>query len=406
MAVSGISRMHRARHRSTGPNRRPAALVFGDMDLVRPLWMAGIRSASVAVPHDPTRFSRCTTTIAHWDPDSTNEELVEPLVRWGKAQAEPPVLYYQWDGHLRFVSRYREQLAEAFRFVVDDEERVEAYLDKDRFGVLAAELGLPVPHSRVVDTLTPEPPHDLELPTIVKPCHRVDDRWFTVRGSAKAFRLDTARELLEVWPRLQAFGRPVVTQEFIPGDETRIESYHVYIDHEGATRGEFTGRKIRTVPAEYGATTALVITATEDVLGLGRQIVAKLGLRGVAKLDFKRGPDGRLHLLEVNPRFNLWHHPGARAGVNLPAIVYRDLTGRPGEEAGAARQGVHWCSPYDLAAVDHDPKSLARWLAFAAGCEAKAVWALDDPLPFVATCAERLLGRHHGSDDHAAQASG
>ena len=29
---------------------------------------------------------------------------------------------------------------------------------------------------------------------------------------------------------------------------------------------------------------------------------------------------------EVNPRFSLWHHPAAVAGVNLPAAVYRYLT--------------------------------------------------------------------------------
>ena len=56
---------------------------------------------------------------------------------------------------------------------------------------------------------------------------------------------------------------------------------------------------------------------------LGRTLVQRLGLRGVAKFDFKRAADGRLFLLEVNPRFNLWHHPGALAGVNLPALVFR-----------------------------------------------------------------------------------
>ena len=51
--------------------------------------------------------------------------------------------------------------------------------------------------------------------------------------------------------------------------------------------------------------------------------MAALGLRGVAKLDFKRTAAGELVLLEVNPRFNLWHLPGAVAGVNLPASCTR-----------------------------------------------------------------------------------
>ena len=58
-------------------------------------------------------------------------------------------------------------------------------------------------------------------------------------------------------------------------------------------------------------------------------IVERLALTGVAKLDFKRDPQGNLRLLEINPRFNLWHHAGAIAGVNIPALVYADLAGLP-----------------------------------------------------------------------------
>jgi len=50
-------------------------------------------------------------------------------------------------------------------------------------------------------------------------------------------------------------------------------------------------------------------------------------LTGVAKLDFKRDLQGNLRLLEINPRFNLWHHRGAIVGVNIPALGYADLTG-------------------------------------------------------------------------------
>ena len=130
-------------------------------------------------------------------------------------------------------------------------------------------------------------------------------------------------------PRLAAGDVAVALQELVPGPETAIESYHVYVGAQGETVGEFTGRKIRTVPAAYGHSTALQITEAADVAALGRELVRRLGLRGVAKLDFKRAPSGELFLLEINARFNLWHHPGAVAGVNLPALVYGDLVGLP-----------------------------------------------------------------------------
>ena len=117
----------------------------------------------------------------------------------------------------------------------------------------------------------------------------------------------------------------------------------------------------------------------------------RLGLRGVAKFDFKRDAAGGLHLLEVNARFNLWHHAGARAGVNLPALVYADLAGLPRPEPRAARAGVRWIyHGHDARAARRQGVSLRRWLRWAAGAEAKSIVARDDPLPMVMGAVARL----------------
>ena len=104
----------------------------------------------------------------------------------------------------------------------------------------------------------------------------------------------------------------------------------------------------------------------------------------MAKLDFKRAPSGRLYLLEVNARFNLWHLPGAVAGVNLPALVYADLAGLPRPPVGPIRPGVTWSVPwFDLMAARDEGVSLPRWLAWQARCDTRHVMSLDDPMPFV-----------------------
>ncbi len=376
------------------PRGWPTALVLGDIDLVRPVALAGMRSAVVAVTGDPTRFSRYATTVAIWDPDSHNDDLLEPLLAWGRAQPVRPLLYYQWDGHLLFVSRHRERLAETFRFVVDSPERVETMLDKQRFLTLAADLGLPVPPARPVLAAASSPSElaDLTYPVVVKPVDRTDDRWKHFEHLGKARRIESGAQLEALWPSLVEFGRSVLFQQLIPGPESCIESYHVFVTPEGETAGEFTGRKVRTIPPEYGATTALTITDEEDVIVAGRDAVERIGLRGVAKLDFKRAPDGRLYLLEVNPRFNLWHYPGAVAGVNLPALVRDYLDGEPLPAAGTLRPrpGVTWCSPYDFATGSPGPAELLGRIRFAASSKAKAIWASDDPLPLLATAAGRI----------------
>src|SRR5579859_210254 len=374
---------------------RPPACVLGDIDLVRALGRARVPSTVLAPPGAPVRYSRHTRATFPWhNAWERPEELVEALVRFGQAQPEPPVLFYQEDRTLLLVSRHRDRLREGFRFVVPDAELVEQFVDKSRFQQLAARVDLPVPTARVIAPGDPPPDAagdwNLEFPIILKPLVRIPARWEPLAGPGKATSLDSLSALRALWPKIAAANLPILAQELVPGPERLVESYHCYVDEHGAIVGEFAGRKIRTWPLSYGDSTALETSDAEDVLTLGRALVKRLKFHGVAKFDFKRGPDGRLRLLEINPRFNLWHHLGAVAGVNLPALVYGDLIGSPRPIMRPARTGVRWCKPWkDIAAARAAGMSLAEWIAWVAGCEAKSGLAWDDPLPLIGATVHR-----------------
>ena len=380
----------------------PLACVLGDIDLVRALGLAGIPSAVCAPRGTPERFSRFTRARLDWtDPWIDPDRLLDTLCDFGRTQVEPPVLYYEEDGDLLFVARHRERLATLFRFVVPDLELALDLVDKERFQALAQRLQLPVPPGRCLrpEPGSPAPARDLKYPLVVKPLTRRPSVWGPVGGAGKAVRVDGAAELERLWAPLAESRQAILIQELLPGPETWIESYHVYVDEAGAVVGEFTGRKLRTYPTQFGHSTALVTTDAADVRALGRELIERLGFRGVAKLDFKRAADGRLHLLEVNARFNLWHHLGARAGVNLPALVYRDLTGTPRTPVAPGRPGVRWCKLWtDARAARALGIPFPRWLVWALGAEAKRAVAWDDPLPLVGAGLRavwrRLAGRN------------
>jgi hypothetical protein len=85
---------------------------------------------------------------------------------------------------------------------------------------------------------------------------------------------------------------------------------------------------------------------------------------------------------------------GAVAGVNLPAIVHADLTGRPRPPARRARAGVRWIWPRaDAAAAREEGISFPAWLAWALRAETNASFALSDPAPYIVRRLRRLLGR-------------
>jgi predicted ATP-grasp superfamily ATP-dependent carboligase len=370
------------------------------IEVVRSLALAGVHSVIVPPSRDAARLSRHATRVVSWewtDPAAAGHDhrLIEQLIEYGQRQQSPAPLLFTSDEALLFVSRHEKELAKVFRIAIAATDSIEAMVDKGRFATLAESLSLRVPRTLVIEQLPERLPDEvtrLGFPLIVKP-YRRDRLWHELVEPAKATLASDVDELRVLWPRLVSLAAPILLQECIPGPESRIESYHVYVDQQGRIAGEFAGRKIRTLPRAYGNTTSLTITHAGDVLDRGRELVRVLDLRGVAKVDFKRSPDGELVLLEINPRFHLWHHPGARSGVNIPALVYADLTNGSCPTTMPPRSGVRWVHPYDVFSARTDNLSPWRWLAWASQCEAKAFWAWDDPLPLIAAVLTRMPTR-------------
>jgi predicted ATP-grasp superfamily ATP-dependent carboligase len=360
---------------------------MGNTDLVRPLVASGARCAAIAKSGAPVRYSRFVSSVVDWPEDSKgdDEQILRRLLDFSARQPEPPVLFYQSDGFLLFLVRHRDRLSSGFRFISADPEQVVDLIDKARFNEVATSLGLGVPATAVLNPAVQDMPttEEMPYPVIVKPLMRSYGYWDSVEELRKVLRVDTPVQMRALWPRLAAMGQDVLAQQLISGPETMIESYHVYVDDRGEIVGEFTGKKVRTHPVEYGQSTALMITDEADVIAEGRKAIEALGLRGVAKIDFKRDPAGRLWLLEVNPRFNLWHYPGALAGVNLPALVYADLTGQPRPAVGPVRAGVCWSHPWDFLAAREWGVPLGEWLSWTRRCEARSLLSRDDPMPMI-----------------------
>jgi D-aspartate ligase len=368
------------------PRGTPPAVVMGDVDLVRALGLAGIRVAFFGPADASARYSRHVRDVLPWiDPWHRQDELVAALLAFARGQREAPILYPQTDAALLLASRRRDELGAAFRFMLAGADLVEELVDKGRFEALARRTGLPVPRAARLRPQLREPPAvpDLAFPLIVKPVVR-DAAWASTGEQAKAIRVGGPDEWERVWPRLADGRSEFVVQELVPGPETAIESYHAYVDAAGAIAGEFTGRKIRTFPPCYGYSTAVEIIDLPDVARLGREVFDRVGMRGVAKADFKRDERGRLHLLEINPRFTLWEHPAAIAGVNLAALVHADLSGQARPAGRRPARRVAWCMPlWDARAASAAGVPPRRWLRWALACEAKSGLSRDDPLPFL-----------------------
>jgi len=371
------------------------ACVIGDLSLVRALGACKIPVAiATSEPSSNitrSRYCREVVTTPSWV--SEPEKAVAAIIDWGKLQSVPPVLFYQGDHDLLAVSRARQLLAPHFRFVLPRAELVEELTDKLRFFELAQRERLPVP-----DTLMLAAGCDVaerlqqwdHFPCVLKPSMRTN--WYELIGcTQKALRIETRNALDRLLDKISTYDSNLIVQAAIEGGEENIVSYHAYVRPGGDIVAEFTGRKIRTFPRLYGVSTYVKITDDAGVRKIGRSVVERLDFSGVLKIDFKQDMhDNQFYLLEINPRFNLWHHPATVAGVGIPKAVYQDCI-EPGSAKSArrAKSNVRWMEPWADRLVFKEyhaagELSRFRWIIQMALVDVNEGFRLSDPRPWLA----------------------
>jgi D-aspartate ligase len=298
---------------------------MGGVNLVRCLGLAGIATVvATPDPEEPALASRHCTQGVMLPSFDRAEAAVAALERLGeqltRENGAAPALLYGSDDALELIYPHRERLGRVFRLLLNDPGVAEALLEKDRFQDFAEARGLPVPRSLPWDELSAH-----EGPVVVKPSAKAD--WHAsslkkrVFGDAKALVFDTGAAAAA--HEGVALHRDELTcQEYVPGDDTCIWSYHAVADEKGAVLDSFIGRKIRTHPPRAGESAFIEMAHDDELRELGARIAAQVPLKGVFKMDFKRDAGtGRWYLLEVNARCNLWHYLGAANGINLPAVA-------------------------------------------------------------------------------------
>ena len=392
--------------KATRKTQRPVVLL-GGLEVVRALGLGGI---PVIIAHSerrtPSMASRYCAGVVELPSigveEASRAAVVEALARAGRQLAEqyggPLPLFYDNDDRLALVQDYRAALSPHFALLLNEPALGEALLDKARFQALAEQRELPLPRRIAWEALDA-----WDGPVLLKP--KVRTAWdnSSVRlqlfgGAGKARVFGSGREARADRLVTQLAGQ-LAFQEYVPGGDDAIWSFHGFAAPGGEVLEWFVGRKIRTFPALTGDSSYLRLAHDESLVALGSDIAARLGLAGVFKMDFKRSAaSGRFYLLEINTRFNLWHYLGAVNGVNLPRVAYDFLNGGTRPQRCHASTRYRWLSPrYDWRAYREAARrgelSLAAWAGSL--LEAPKVYDLfswSDPMPSVRYWVNRLRG--------------
>ncbi len=243
------------------------------------------------------------------------------------------VIFSDDDRALLNISRNRDRLRPYYIFTYPDKDVVEKLLDKQSFANLASTHNLPVPKSYEVKTITTlkKVGTKISYPCIIKPTQR--HYWWgntfvnTLGFYKKAIKCEDIGELKRNYSLISKINPSVVVQEYVSGEDDQHFSTNIFADSNSRIRGYYIAQKLRVYPVSAGTGTYIVTIRNKEVERLSFEIVAKLGLKGLINIQFKKDSiTDEYMLMEIHIRNSSWSLLGSKAGANLGEQYYKYLT--------------------------------------------------------------------------------
>lgn len=180
---------------------------------------------------------------------------------------------------------------------------------------------------------------------------------------------------------------PVILQEVIEGPDTNHFKYCSYTTSSGEILAEFTLQKIRQNPIHFGVGAVVESIHKPELIGTGRKLFSNIGYTGIGSAEFKLdNRDGKLKLIEVNPRYWQQNYLATVCGMNFPYLNYLDLLQESPKAIRDFISGIKWVNRY----MDFDSfikykkegiLTFSEWRKTLKGKKIYPDFAWDDPLP-------------------------
>lgn len=306
------------------------------------------------------------------------------------------------DDGIEFVANHRDQLATSYILDESIPDLQLKMLNKLDTLQLARQAGVGTPQFMAINAVDDiaRINSKFEFPLIIKPQH---SHLFQKAFPGKLFFVDSYEQMQARLHEVLAKDLKVILSELIPGPDNLLGSYYTYIDAQGRTLFHFTKKVIRRYPKNHGQGCYHITAWDQEIAEQGLQFFRGINFRGLGNVEFKRDQrDGKLKIIECNPRFTAAHELLVRCGMDVAEIIYKHLVGLPVPQIESYREGMTlWFPVRDFQAYRElrrqNELTFAAWLRSIAHQQVLPHFRLNDPLPTLATFAmalsEKLMGR-------------
>ena len=285
------------------------------------------------------------------------------------------------EGSLRWLRALPPQHPARGKAPMPGDEAIDIALDKARTTQLAQSLGLPVPASLHIEQGTKNWPQPLGFPSVIKPVRSK----VVINGALKSLSVEIVRNTAQ---RDAVFSSwlpyvDVQEQQWVPGRGIGVE---MLFEH-GRLVWSFVHERLHELPLSGGASTLRRSVAPEPrLINWSQQLMEALHWHGVAMVEWRRGPGGDYHLMEINPR--LWGSLPLTiaSGLNVPVHLWELAQGKSVRAPQGYKSGV----------TARNPREDLRWMF--------ANWKAEKSDPMLLTCPpmaaaagwlQALMGREH-----------
>jgi predicted ATP-grasp superfamily ATP-dependent carboligase len=252
---------------------------------------------------------------------------------------------------------------------------------------IAKAVGVSVPYRYGPSTEATAARTDIRYPVVVKP--NIGHLFFS-RFGCKLFIADNQVELLAC---IRAFSDAHLSGQvldLVPGPDSQIYTYGVYMDAHGEPIAGITVRKLRQSPPFFGVARVAEIAEDNDILRDSTvEMLRRIGYRGIAVAEFKLDPrDGKFRFLEFNGRSVVYNGLQRFAGVDLNRVAWADfILGRPERTSQNSWRGVwinlHADLLYSTIFRRYEGLQISDYLAPYRRPKTFAVWSTRDPMPYL-----------------------
>jgi len=337
---------------------------------------AGVPAHVLALgARSPSRFSRRRASFH--TRESAGDEAYLKAIRRALEKTGADVVLAVKEETVRLLAAHPEALPETVRVgFVPSVEAFDQVVDKGRLAVFLAGHGLSHPDTLLCtgDDAFEEGISRLVFPVLLKPVHG--------RFGERIRRFETCAALR---PFLRTHACPpgtFIAQRFVPGFDIDCS----VLCREGQVLAHTIQQGIISRRKPFAPPAGIAFVAHAGVLSVTRRLMRTLRWSGVAHVDLRCDPEGRVWVIEISPRYWGSLLGSLAAGVNFPYLACLSALGRSFEPP--AYRPVRYVAAGAALRAWMPPRSLRPTLAWR---ETEWPHILRDPLPKMIPFARRVL---------------